>query len=250
MGALPSIHCCQEEPLDAGWNSEDVFDLSGEQVNYCKVDVAPVLGSSGYVPSLESLSYEPVRFEQGPTIDVERSQARYSKIVVHSVQARQQRRHSKPWEDWLRDATCGGRGVTLLGGISDVETKAEAPGVDVLLLEKIPATYHLDYNLTKLSILPASGVQMATIVIPVNSIQVICPATDFMLVFDQVETKLTDAEKGRAVLLQYAAAADESGEVRRRRACFLEESASSKDRFVQALTTLWLEKRNDANMWS
>lgn len=245
MGHLPSLHCCQEEPLGPGWNSEDVFDLAGEQVNYCKVDVEPVLGSSEYLPSLESLSYEPVRFEQSPTIDVERSHARYSKIVVHSVHARSKRR-SRPWEDWLRDTACtGGRVITLLNGISDVETKDSSEG----MLEKIPATYHLDYGLTKLSILPSHGVQMSKIVINVSSIQVICPATDFMLVFDQVETKLLDSEKGRAVLLQYAAAADEAGEGRRRRVCFLEETVSARDRFVQALTTLWLEKRNDANMW-
>merc|ERR1712232_1353302 len=122
---------------------------------------------------------------------------------------------------------------TLLNGISDVETKMEAATEG--MLEKIPAIYQLDYGLTKLSILPADGIQMSKIIINVSSIQVICPATDFMLVFDQVEAKLLDSEKSRAVLLQYSAANDGAGEWRRRRVCFLEESVAAKDRFVQAL---------------
>lgn len=186
---------------------------------------------------MESLSYTPVRFDESTTIDVERSHARYSKIVVHSTRARTQRR-SKAWEDWLRGATTG-RGITLLVGL-DEASEGETPAV----LKKIPAMYHLDRALTKLSILPANGVDIPAITILVDNIQVICPATDFMLFFDQVDEKLDASEKGRAVLLQYV-----TEDTERKGVCFLEESEPAKDRFVQALTALWLEKRNDHSMW-
>jgi hypothetical protein len=186
---------------------------------------------------LESLSYTPVRFDEGSTIDHERSHARYSKIVVHSTRARTQKR-SKVWEDWLRAATVG-CSITLLNGITE---DAED---EVLTMQKVPAMYHLDERaLSKLSILPAKGEAMSAITILIDSIQVICPATDFMLFFEQVGSKLDESEKTRAVLLQYVTEDSE-----RRRVCFLEESESAKDRFVQALTALWLEKRNDHSMW-
>jgi len=185
---------------------------------------------------LETLSYVPVRFDESSTVDAERSHSRYSKIMVHSTRARTQRR-SKVWEDWLRAATAG-RAITLLNGLAeDSENQAS-------VLEKIPAMYHLDRPLTKLSFLPANGAEVPAITILVDSIQVICPATDFMLFYDQVDAKLDESEKSRAVLLQYT-----TDDTERKRVCFLEESVAAKERFVQALTALWLEKRNDHSMW-
>merc|ERR1719198_397384 len=64
--------------------------------------------------SMETLSYVPVRFDVSSTIDNDRSQARYSTIVVHSSRARTQRR-SKAWAEWLRVAI-GGRKCTVLVG--------------------------------------------------------------------------------------------------------------------------------------
>merc|ERR1719443_846908 len=66
---------------------------------------------------IESLAYSPIRFEVSPTIDVERSQARYSNLVIQSSRARLQRR-SKVWEDWLRLAEAG-RAITLLTGFPE-----------------------------------------------------------------------------------------------------------------------------------
>jgi len=114
---------------------------------------------------------------------------------------------------------------------------------------KVSATYRLDSSLTKLSITANQSIEAASPVPPIgvciDSIQVICPATDFMLFFDQVQAQLDDTEQKRAILLQYQPANDSQ----RKRICFLEESEHAKDRFVQALTALWLEKRSDHSMW-
>lgn len=198
---------------------------------------------------LESLSYVPDRFEEGSTIDLERSDARYSKIVVHSTRTRTQRR-SKVWEDWLRDATTG-RSVTLLQGMPSLglgndipEQKAtsqqETPGC-----QKIAAMYYLDRALTRMSIRPnGDPAHKHAVRLLVDNIQVICPISDFKLFVDQAENALDDSEKARAILLQYLTEDSE-----RRRVCFLEESEQAKERFVQVLTALWLEKRNDHSMW-
>lgn len=74
--------------------------------------------------------------------------------------------------------------------------------------------------------------------------QVICPAADFLLFLERAEALLDEAEKKRAVMLQFS---DEDCEGRR--ICFLEESPTAKENFVQALTAIWLEKRNDHSMW-
>lgn len=185
----------------------------------------------------ESLSYNPVRFDEGTTIDVERSHARYSKIVVHSTRARTQRR-SKVWEDWIRSATAG-RSITLFCGLGEAAVECHRHTLD-----RIPATYFLDRGLSKLLIQPATGIDMAAITVIIDNIQVICPATDFMIFLDQVDKKLNNSEKSCAVLLQYV-----TEDTERKRVCFLEESEGAKNSFVQALTSLWLEKRNDHSMW-
>jgi len=203
----------------------------------CKADqYSDFADPSLLMQQMESLEYTPLRFDEGATMDAERSHARYSKIVVHSTRARTQRR-SKAWDDWLRDATAG-RAITLLAGFNEAGSDASVP------IKEVPAMYHLDRGLAKLSILPANGVDASPITIMVDNIQVICPAKDFMLIIDQLDERLDKAEKGRAVLLQYV-----TEDTERKRVCFLEESDAAKDRFVQALTALWLEKRNDHSMW-
>lgn len=216
----------------------------GERWGLCKepgASSSPASGALGGVPvgaqDLESLSYVPARFDESPTIDVERSHARYSKIVGHSMRAKMQRR-SKAWEDWLRAAVAG-RSITLLSGFTQATERAAEVAV-----ERIAAWYALDRTLTKLSILPDRDVEMSPIPIMVDNIQVICPAGDFLLLLDQVDSLLDDSEKSRAVLLQYVTEDSE-----RRRICFLEESVEAKDHCVQALTSLWLEKRNEHSMW-
>lgn len=218
----------------------------------CRTHEEPSDVVSTMATSLESLTYSPVRFDTSSTVDAERSHSRYSKIVVHSTRARTQRR-SKTWEEWLR-AAASGRTVTLLMGFQDPLDKGTDDTASLDPPRKITAMYHLDRALSKITIVPAdpdSGESaIPPITILVNEIQVICPITDFMLLTDTAEAQLVltrlldEGEKARAALLQFKAEGDEQ-----KRVCFLEESESAKDRFVQALTALWLEKRNDHSMW-
>lgn len=241
--AVRPLYCSDpDEPGDAGPGQPVFVDSCkhggphGQPGQRCGCFNANAEQADSPMQPLESLSYMPVRFDESSTVDAERSHSRYSKIMVHSTRARTQRR-SKAWEDWLRVATAG-RAITLLNGLDEASEGQSA------VLEKIPAMYHLDRALTKLSILPGNGADTAAIAIMVDSIQVICPATDFMLFYDQVDAKLDESERGRAVLLQYV-----TEDTQRKRVCFLEDSEVAKDHFVQALTALWLEKRNDHSMW-
>jgi len=209
---------------------------------------------------IESLAYSPIRFEVSPTIDLERSQARYSNLVIQSSRARLQRR-SKVWEDWLRVATAGRAIELLLGYPNDDKVPQTPKGKDgskssSVTVKKTAATYFLDRALTRITILPVEqanadaspenpGPQVE--IVPVESIQVICTATDFMMFADHVESHLDEEERKRAVLLQYL---QDEPKGQRRRVCFLEASPQDKDRFVQALTALWLEKRSEqAPLW-
>lgn len=236
-------------PADA-----EVF-LDPAECRCCSSREEPTDGIFDTSTSLESLTYTPVRFDAKSTIDLERSQNRYSRIVMHGARARTQRR-SKVWEEWLR-AAAAGRAVTLLVGTgfqsprgteasNGVEANMEPPS-------KVQAMYYLDRELTKLSILPkgqGSGEStMAPITIFVENIQVICPLTDFMLLSETAEAQLDESERVRAALLQFKTEASVSTQPEQRRVCFLEESEETKERFVQALTALWLEKRSDHSMW-
>mmetsp|Transcript_98004 Transcript_98004/g.184224 ORF Transcript_98004/g.184224 Transcript_98004/m.184224 type:complete len:265 (-) Transcript_98004:42-836(-) len=258
--------CCQQESIEAErlgevqlcydeWSYDTIRDgsplgiVGDPDADHCRClrNGEFPTESVAVMPSpLESLSYEPIRFDISQTVDVERSQARYTNIVVHSTRARTQRR-SQAWEHWLRAATAG-RPITLLTSFEKLireGTDESNPGS----CSKVSATYRLDSSLTKLSITANQSIEAASPVPPIgvciDSIQVICPATDFMLFFDQVQAQLDDTEQKRAILLQYQPANDSQ----RKRICFLEESEHAKDRFVQALTALWLEKRSDHSMW-
>lgn len=210
------------------------------------------VGTAQYLdPSskLESLSYLPVRFDEGSTADNERSHTRYAKLVLHSTRARTQRR-SKAWEDWLRGATAG-RPITLLLGLK-TPRRPENPGDRSRSEEassgectKVAATYYLDRALTKVSIsVTNEKTEPEVSSFMVDNIQVICPASDFMLFFDQVDAKLDESERARAVLIQYV-----TEDTERKRICILEATEDAKDKFVQSLTALWLEKRHEYSMW-
>lgn len=268
----PQVVCCQPDNYEKSRRAEMTFfddgaDVEGmpimrgcrpEDEAFCRPDddygccrgreePTDLIGSGS---PLETLSYSPVRYDVNSTIDVERSHSRYSKIVVHSTRARTQRR-SKAWEEWLRAATSG-RSVTLLMGFSEGSRSGRGTKEASDNLGKVPALYYLDRALTKLSILPPednesdeSGVQPIHVL--VENIQVICPLTDYMMLSDEVEAQLDESERARAAMLQFKTEKGEGSE--QRRICFLEESETAKDRFVQALTALWLEKRSDHSMW-
>lgn len=254
MGQAPQsqIRCCAQEVADRRIEDLNVHDgddagdyvSQGDSPNQwgecCHVREVPTSHFPDGEFMLESLSHVPTRFDEGTTTDNDRSHARYAKLVLHSTRARTQRR-SKAWEEWLRAATVG-RPITLLTGFRSPRAAGEETEPTCT---KVAATYFLDRGLTKVSIYPAgSSNQADAIAFMVDNIQVICPASDFMLFFDQVDTKLEESEKARAVLLQYV-----TEDTERRRICFLEESEEAKERFVQALTALWLEKRNEYSMW-
>eukprot|EP00929_Paragymnodinium_shiwhaense_P014426 TRINITY_DN122331_c0_g1_i1.p1 TRINITY_DN122331_c0_g1~~TRINITY_DN122331_c0_g1_i1.p1 ORF type:complete len:288 (+),score=55.40 TRINITY_DN122331_c0_g1_i1:184-1047(+) len=186
---------------------------------------------------LESLSYEPVRYDADPTLDTERSQARYSNTVAHSTKARTQRR-SEVWQEWLRGAS-EGRTVILIEELPRIAAGEEQAFI------KTQALYQLDHDVTTLTI---RG-QACSLAVPLGDIQTICPAIDSMMILGKVEEMLDSSEKHRAIMLQYLQEDDRDGVPSRKRVCFVEESEDAKEQFVQALTALWLEKRNDHSMW-
>ena len=131
--ATDSVRCCQQEGVSPDWADElrrGEVDWQGEHYSgisngYAAPDQPLVesvpcmpdargfaccqeqtLAASGPVPlqPLESLSYTPFRFDEGHTVDVERSHQRYSKILLHSNRAKTQKR-SKAWGDWVSSVT-------------------------------------------------------------------------------------------------------------------------------------------------
>jgi len=194
-------------------------------------------GLQGSMQALESLSYLPVRFEDVPTADNDRSQARYSKIVVHSMRARTQKR-TKAWEEWLRRAV-NGQEVIYLREIPGAKGKCEPEDT----FQRIAATYQLDRGLTKLSMVMQDE-EIPPVAMTIENIQVICSSSDFTLLFSQIDKVLTDVELSRAVVIQYL-----DSNTERKLVCFLMPSDGAREEFVQAMTALWLEKRNDHSMW-
>lgn len=134
-----------------------------------------------------------------------------------------------------------GRPVVLLQDLEVEESGAPAPA------RKVAATYCLDIGLSKLSLVPrdqedTGSPHSQSITLLIDNIQVICAASDFMCFLDQFHAKLDEEERARAVLLQYV-----TEDTVRRRICFLEDSEVAKEKFVKAMTALWLEKRNDGS---
>jgi len=268
--ATHSARCCQQEPVSQNWADElrrSEVNLQDENhsgsTGYAEADQPlakslPCLSDSqgfaccqqqdaqesGSVPfqPLESLSYTPFRFDEGHTVDLERSHERYSKILMHNNRAMTQKR-SKACGDWISAATAG-RAATLLTGMADAGDQQLTR-----LLVPVPAMYYLDRSGTRLSIRPqaANGVMTEAFSITIENIQVICPVTDIATCSSQLESSnLSAAEQRCAVLLQYC---EEDAKVDRRRCCLIVDSEAARDDFVQALMALWLERRNDHSMW-
>lgn len=249
---MRSEHCIPE--MDSFHPPGAEVFLDPAECLRCSSREDPTDGLFDNTVSLESLTYTQVRFDAKATIDPERSQNRYSRIVMHGARARTQRR-SKAWEEWLR-AAAAGRAVTMLvgTGFQSFSGAEKSEGCQATQPpNKVQAMYYLDRELTKLSILPqdkeSSESAMVPITILVENIQVICPLTDFMLLSETAEAQLDESERARAALLQFKTEASDASQPEQRRVCFLEESEDAKERFVQALTALWLEKRSDHSMW-
>lgn len=231
---LPAMRCCQEEPPVLGLEAEarvgpiDARALLGPRARPSR---AHCLCQEEAMPEpLESLTYTPVRFDaEGPS-GIERSKARYPALARGGRTWTQRR--AKAWEAWLL-AAAAGRAITLLG--------PDAAGPPA---SRIPATLFIDRGLSMLSILHTSGAPASPVTILIDSIQVICPVTDFMMLADRPAAQLEESERSCAVLLQYSTEALEH-----QRLCLLEESEAARERFLQVLTALWLEQRDNHSMW-
>lgn len=224
MGHRYSKYCCRdyqtEEEDDLG--AKDYLSRASQKPDYENAQNSARSSMDGADPGqLHTLQYLPISFEAQSTIDHDRSHSRYAKVVLHTSRSQRTNFRSKVWEDWIIAAVAGKKVVYL-----DMEGKLT------------PASYTLDPSLSVLTIRTSRDI----IPIMVDRIQLICPAADFMVFFGN--DVLTNEEKDRAVFVQYITTVSE-----RHRVCFLEESTAAKTKFVQALTALWLEKRNEDAMW-
>jgi len=181
---------------------------------------------------VHSLSYAPARYEEKATTDTTRSHERYGNIVVHNTRDRYPRR-GRTWESWLRFHAAGWP-VTLIGPHpTDINET-------IVNYTKIAATCYFDRNLTRFTVFPYKLRDSDVIMVDVDSLQVVCAATDFISVLEGAEAHLDVSELERAVLIHYVAE-----DLSRRRICFVMDNEHTKARFLQALTGLWLEKRVD-----
>jgi len=133
-------------------------------------------------------------------------------------------------DDWLFDAVAG-RAITLLAPCP------LASETNKVKLSKIPSMRYLNLSLTTLMIHPVEEDEFPSISILLDNVQAICSATESPL-FRELEPVLDEPEKGRAVLLLHKVEGTGRSQV-----CFLEESERSKDRFIQELREIWIEKR-------
>lgn len=178
--------------------------------------------------SIETLSYVPSRFDENHSIDMERSHARYANIVTMGRDRWRAVSDESP-EDWLRNAD-NRRVITLL---SPCPANVGQP---ISSVHKTLAMCNFDRHLTMLKIFPAAVSEPFVLTVPIESIQAICPGTEFMFIASHVEIHVTDAERGLAVLLEYVATSGES-----RRVGFLAESEDAMNNFVDVISALCLE---------
>lgn len=223
-------------PWDMSLDTHRSFDTA---CSPCACTSHPSSSSKRPVP-LESLSYSPVKFEQDSTIDEGRSQDRYTQISVFSMRV-QTARQSRVWEDWIRSALKG-RSVTRL----EVRTAEDELTASGKIHQRVPATYQLDQTVSSLSLVPKSKSDTVAITIDMDDVQVICAAVDHPLFQEQFGAMLNDVEKSCAVIMQYRCGV--KGEMVKR-ICILEESEDAKERFVKALTAIWLGGRNTHSLW-
>jgi len=213
-------------------NDPQSQDLTVMYEACCKPNMVDPASSKRKV---QSLSYAPNRFEDEQTTDASRSHERYGNVIVHDTRGWDLRR-PKIWKSWLQYHTAGWP-VTLLGPYpTDVDYALKD-------FSKIPATCYFDRALTRLTVFPHKLRDSDIVLIDVDSLQVICAATDFMPVLVGAESCLDNSEKNRSVLIHFV-----MEETQRKRIVFIMDTEHTKARFLQALTGLWLEKRVDRSV--
>eukprot|EP00811_Abedinium_folium_P001587 NODE_11453_length_1285_cov_8.512953.p1 GENE.NODE_11453_length_1285_cov_8.512953~~NODE_11453_length_1285_cov_8.512953.p1 ORF type:complete len:275 (-),score=45.31 NODE_11453_length_1285_cov_8.512953:270-1094(-) len=191
-------------------------------------------------PVVESLNYMPLAYDASQTtIDLERSHDRYKKLAMHS-------KHgwslgtAMPSAAWMR-AAASGMPVTIV-------TPAPAPvGTLRSACGRLQGMLYLDGNFTKVTLLSVELSNQLALRVRIDQMQVISPTSDS----EFYGAVLDPAELGLGVLIQYTLADDNCGatDVGPWQVCFLVAAAPSREAFIDGLTTLWLEKRNQRETW-
>lgn len=177
--------------------------------------------------SMEGLSYNPVCFDE-----MKMDPTDWRELAATQMAPRPLERKVRPWERWLRQASTS-RSISLLAPEPVAADKPICTG------DRIPAIWALDPSLAMLKLFPKGEfIESKVIAIRISNLQVICPAADYLVFFEQDKSDLKDHEKDLVVLIQYMSDLGEH-----RRVCFLVNSARYRERFVSAVTALWQERR-------
>lgn len=197
---------------------------------------------------VESLTYSAESFDETSTVDLERSHARYSKILTHSLRG-EFRPRERGWENWLL-CSAAGRAITLLLPQPKIGNVNSVPSYD-----KIRAMSYFDRHLNTLTFVPTEADKLLAIQLPVACVETFCPAAQMR---GTIGMELSKSDKLRALLIQYISPETMTGMVnisskepgggrrkrKRNRICFLVETEQAMQRFLHAFMPLWLEKRN------
>lgn len=169
------------------------------------------------------VKYVPVGFDDSETLHFDNSFSaitRYRQLLLD-------KKWMVPNEDWSVGSTCG-RPVTLL--VPDFEWQCKCM--------KVRSKLSLDLLSMSLKINPTEGDEPCSITLPIDHIQAVCSATERVTTLQQVGISVSDVEMEQTVLLQYNSGCGDCQYV-----FFFEDSERSKDRLVQELRVVWLEKR-------
>lgn len=196
----------------------------------CRTRIVDVTDQEEKRP-LECLNYSPLHYDASDCVDAERSMARYNSIA----------RHNKHWHSpthlkmsrmpWIQ-AMRSGVPIILLGPIMKDN--------DDPYCQKIRAKIFLARDCAQLKLASDETNVPFSKTINLNRIRVIGSAS----MFKQIVVQLDESDKDQAVYVQYAAPSGGLTCI-----CFLAASEQRKDEFIQALTTLWLEKQGDNDKW-
>merc|ERR1712137_49528 len=184
-------------------------------------------------------------FDETSTVDLQRSQWRYSKIVTHSLRG-EFRPRERGWENWLF-CSAAGRAITLL-----LPQDKNGKGNSVSSYDKIRAMSYFDRHLNTLTFVPTEADKLLAIQLPVACVETFCPAAQMR---GTIGMELSKSDKLRALLIQYMSPDTMTGVVnnskepgvgrrKRKRICFLVETEQAMQRFLHAFMPLWLEKRD------
>lgn len=199
----------------------------------CRSRIVDVIDPEENPQLVEGLNYIPLHYDSSESVDAERSMARYNSIG----------RHNKNWHSpkhlimsrmpWIQ-SMCRGIPIILLGPIMK---GGDSPFTNY---QKIRAKVFLARDCAQLRVASDETNVAFSKTINLNKIKVIGSAS----MFEQIVVKLDECDKDRAVYLQYAGSSGNATCI-----CFLISPEQRKDEFIQALTTLWLEKQGDKDKW-